>query len=131
MFNIINNFILTNIETFAKIIAGMLVVIIGLPFVSFKGGIPRFAGVILDKGKAILGLLIGFLFTFFVIIPFSELLVKIFLQNLIDFTIPLLFLAIGIFIMEWDLRMRWKFHWYWIPFMVLGALLMMLEIFLY
>ena len=110
MFNIINNFILTNIETFAKIIAGMLVVIIGLPFVSFKGGIPRFAGVILDKGKAILGLLIGFLFTFFVIIPFSELLVKIFLQNLIDFTIPLLFLAIGIFIMEWDLRMRWKFH---------------------
>ena len=131
MFNFINNFIMNNVDTFAKIIAGMLLVIVGVPLISFKGDIPRFAGVILNKRKAILALLVGFVLTFFVIIPFGELLVKIFLQNFIDFTIPALLIAVGIFIMEWDLRMKWKFHWYWIPFVAIGILLIILEIFLY
>lgn len=129
MFNFINNFVLGHIDTFARIIAGMILVIIGIPLISFKGGIPRFAGIILNKGKAILALVVGFILTFFVVVPLGELLIKLFLQKLVDLTFPILLIALGIFILEWDLRMRWKFHWYWIPPIVIGGLWLFAEIF--
>ncbi|MFA5142336.1 MAG: hypothetical protein WC471_05180 [Candidatus Woesearchaeota archaeon] len=131
MFNIINIFILNHVEAFAQIISGMLLASIGLPLISFKGGIPRFAGIILNKKRAIFALLMGFILTFFIIVPLGELIVNIILQKYIEFTIPLLTITTGIFICIWDLEMKWKFHQYWIPWIIMGILLVIFEIWLY
>ncbi len=131
MFNFINNFILNNAITFAGIITVLLLIVIGTPLISFKGGIPRVAGKIIKKGKSIVVAILVTLITFFVISPLLALLFKVLIEKFVDFTIPVLVILSGLTLWEWDKKMRWDYKWYWIPFLLVGILLLILEIWAY
>ena len=131
MFNFVNNYIVTNVGTFAGMITALFLIVIGTPLISFKGGIPRIAGVIINKGKSILTAILLAIVTFFVISPLLVLLFKFLIKSFVDFTIPILITLSGLALWEWDRKMRWDYKWYWRPFLAFGILLIILEVFLY
>lgn len=131
MFNFINNFILNNVGTFAGIITALFLIVIGTPLISFKGGIPRIAGKIIKKGKSIVLAILLAIVIFFVISPLLALLFKFLIKTFVDFTIPVLIILSGLVLGEWDKKMRWDYKWYWIPFLIIGILLFILEIWAY
>jgi len=131
MFSFINNYVVSNAGTFAGMITALFLIVIGTPLISFKGGIPRIVGVIINKGKSILLAILLAIVTFFVISPLLVLLFKFLIKTFVDFTIPILITLSGLALWEWDKKMRWDYKWYWIPFLLVGILLIVLEIFLY
>ena len=131
MFNFVNNFIVSNAGTFAGMITTLFLIIIGTPLISFKGGIPRIAGIIIKKGKSIVIAILIAIVTFFVIAPLLNLFFKYLIKNLVDFTIPALVVLSGLALGEWDKKMRWDYKRYWIPFIIIGILLIFFDIFLY
>ena len=131
MFNFINNFILNNAGTFAGIITALFLIVIGTPLISFKGGIPRIGGKIINKGKSIVIAILVAIVIFFVISPLLALLFKFLIKIFVDFTIPVLIILSGLALWEWDKKMRWDYKWYWIPFLLVGILLLILEIWVY
>lgn len=131
MFNFVNNFVISNAGTFAGMITALFLIVIGTPLISFKGGIPRIAGIIINKGKSIVIAILIAIVTFFVIAPLLTLFFKYLIKALVDFTIPILVVLSGLALGEWDKKMRWDYKWYWIPFLLVGVLLIILEIFLY
>jgi len=131
MFNFINQWIISNVASFSGMCTALFMIIIGTPLISFKGGIPRIAGVIINKGKSIVVAILLAIITFFVISPLLNLLFKYLIKTFVDFTIPVLIVFSGLTLWEWDRKMRWDYKWYWITILLVGMLLIILEIWLY
>jgi|GEM_PF-1945827 hypothetical protein len=130
MLNFINELIINNVDTFAVMCTTLFLIIIGTPLISFKGGIPRIAGVIIRKGKSIAVAVLLAIIIFFVIAPLLNLLFRSLIKAFVDFTIPVLIVFAGLTLWEWDKKMRWDYKWYWIPVLLVGILFVILEIFL-
>lgn len=131
MFNFINNFVLNNAGTFVGIVTALFLIVIGTPLISFKGGIPRIAGKIIRKGKSLVIAILVAIVIFFVISPLLALLFKFLIKTFVDFTIPVLIILSGFALGEWDRKMLWNYKWYWIPVLLFGVLLFILEIWAY
>ena len=131
MFNFINQWVINNVSSFSGMYTTLFLIIIGTPLISFKGGIPRIGKVIIKKGKSIIVAIFLAIITFFVISPLLNLLFKYLIKTFVDFTIPVLIVFSGLTLLEWDRKMRWDYKWYWIPILLIGVLLIVLEIFLY
>lgn len=131
MFNIINEFILNNIVRLSEVVGSMLLVVIGTPLISFKGGIPRIAGQIANKPKSLILFIFLGVITFFVIAPLTFLFIQQFIKRYVDYTIPVFIILSSLVIWEWDHKMRWDYKTYWIPGIVIGIILLVLEIFIY
>src|SRR3989338_4664577 len=126
MFNFINQWIINNVSSFSGMCTALFLIIIGTPLISFKGGIPRIGGVIIDKGKSIVVAILLTVITFFVISPLLNLFFKYLINRFVDFTIPALIVFCGLTLWEWDKKMRWDYKWYWIPILLIGVLLIVL-----
>ena len=49
MIDLLNNIVISNIDKFTTIITALLLLVVGTPLISFKGGIPRIGKLITNK----------------------------------------------------------------------------------
>lgn len=127
MFSIINNFVISNAGYFATALGAMLLFVIGTPFFSTKGGIPRLFGKILNKKKALLIVILIAAITLFIIGPLIAKGFVYIVHSFTDYVFPTLIVLGAIAIKEWESKMRWKFTVYWLTPLIFGGLWIILE----
>ena len=127
MLEFLNDTIINNQEFIAKITSALLLIIIGTPFVSFKGGIPRFRGIIVNKRLSLILLAILGLVILFVFDPLTNFIVRELIVKYTGLTIPVSILLGGIALFEFDQRMMWKYKFYWLPILAAGFIWLSLE----
>ena len=131
MFSFINSLILKWVGFIAQVHSVLFLIVIGTPLISFEGGIPRIAGVIIKKFLSVFVAILLGLSIVFVFPPLLNTLFEFLIKQFVDFTIPSLIILAGLAMWVWDRKMRWDYKWYWIPLLVVGLLLIILELFLY
>jgi len=124
----LDTFILNHIDGFAQAMAILLLIVIGTPFISFKGGIPRLGGTILGKNKGIIVFIILGFATYLIFEPGLKWIVSKLIELFVEFTISILIILFGLAILEWNSKMRWDYKWYGVVPLILGIILFIIEI---
>ena len=128
MLEVLNPIIIGNIDTVSNAITALLLIVIGIPLVSFKGGIPRIAGQIISKQISIIVLIILAVVVFSAIEPLTDLIAGLSLQQFPEYAIPSILLLSGLALLEFDNKMRWDYRIYSVPLLIIGIALFVLEI---
>jgi hypothetical protein len=128
MFEVLNDFILLNLNIFTRLGAALILLTLGSIFISFEGGIPRVAEKIVSKPKSIFIAAIGGFLILVVIEPLLELFLAFLFSKFLGFVIPFLIILSGITLREWNKQMRWDYKWYWIITILVGIFYLILEI---
>ena len=127
MIDLLNNIVISNIDKFTTIITALLLLVVGTPLISFKGGIPRIGKLITNKQTSVVVIILIFIITLFVLGPLTEIFVNSLIVHFVDYTIPTLIVLAGLAFWEWDKKMRWNYEFYWFPLLIIGLLLFVVE----
>ena len=89
MIELINNFVINNVDFFAESMTLLFLIVLGTPLISFKGGIPRIAGEIINKPKSLVIMVVIGLVSWKVIFPLTNILFKLLIETFVDYKISI------------------------------------------
>lgn len=127
MFEFVNNLVLSNIDRFETMFTFLLIVVVGSPFISFNGGIPRIGKKIINKEKSLIVLLSVTFLTLYIIGPLVGVLAHTYILKYVDYTLSTLFILGSLALWEWSKKMRWHYNYYYTPAFVFGIILFLIE----
>jgi hypothetical protein len=129
MLELLDHLIIASTNNFITLFSALLAILIGTPFLSQKGGIPRVFKKFVSKPQFLLIVVVVGLILLFIIYPIISSILTNFIINFTEFTIPVLILLSGMVIFVWDKTMVWNFRLYWFILLIIGVLLTVLEYF--
>lgn len=126
MIEFFNNWLLKFLPEISRLIAILVLFIIGSIFIKTEGGIPIVNGKLVTKIESIFWLVIGGLAIIFVIEPFLEKIIYSILLEFLEYTIPVLLITAGIALFKFDEKMRWDYSAYAYTLLGIGVVAMFL-----
>ena len=127
MFEFINNLVIKFAIYLAPVLTALILIIIGTPFYSEKGGISRFREKIINKKNAIkmhiFLIFLELLIPTIIITGFYHLILKF-----PDWFLSVFFILLGGEVCIWNKNHKWNFTKYYVSLFVLGFLLLAVEL---
>lgn len=112
----------------ATVISFLILFISGYKVINTAGGIPTTSNGIVSKFKSLIIILLGGIFTLFILEPLIENFILYLLYQIVPFVFPALLILVGLAILKFDENMRWDYSRYGYGCIIIGTIMILYDL---